>query len=199
VEAEALLRELRDILLIRRLTGLRVLNRYDIEGIDRGLFETCLPVVFYEPQTDDYRFDLPETGALPPLAVEALPGQFDVRAASCEECVQLISRGERPTVRTAKIYLFEGELDADDTLKIQKYLINPVESRKADLGERDTLKQRYDAPPDVEILAGFTAMDEKQAAAFVQNYGLAMDKDDLAFCMDYFRREGRDPSLRIGP
>ena len=88
------------------------------------------------------------------LAVEALPGQFDVRAASCEECVQLVSRGERPTVRTAKLYLLEGNLTADDLLKIKKYVINPVESREADLAEKKTLRQRYDAPADVEMLAG---------------------------------------------
>ncbi|MBN1777277.1 MAG: phosphoribosylformylglycinamidine synthase [Clostridiales bacterium] len=193
-EAKALLKELRDILLIKSLTGLRVLNRYDIEGVDKALFEQCLPIVFYEPQTDDFMFDLPETDARV-LGVEALPGQFDVRAASCEECVQLVSRGERPAVRTAKIYLLEGEPDAEAIEKIKKYLINPVESREADLAEKDTLKQRYDAPGDVEILSGFTAMDEDQIAAFVREYGLAMDADDLRFCMAYFKGEGRDPSL----
>lgn len=198
-EAKALLKELREILLIKSLTGLRMLNRYDIEGIDRALFDQCLPVVFYEPQTDRYMFDLPvETkgeGALRPLAVEALPGQFDVRAASCEECVQLISRGERPAVRTAKLYLLEGALSADELLKIKKYVINPVESREADLAEKKTLQQHYDTPGDVEILSGFTAMDAAQAAAFVKSYGLAMDEDDLKFCVEYFRGEGRDPSL----
>ncbi len=256
VEAKALRHEIRHILLVKNLTGVRILNRYDIEGIDRTLFEQCLPVVFYEPQTDRYFFNLPEEiqkpigkleGTQPfetqsetsdmrggfgtlrskdslrgglavsaadareqarsatsikrqgrfiePLAVEALPGQFDVRAASCEECVQLISRGERPTVRTAKLYLLEGGLNADDLAKITKHLINPVESREADLAEKQTLRQRYDAPADVEVLAGFTAMDGEQAAAFVQSYGLAMDEDDLKFCMDYFKSEDRDPTL----
>ncbi len=199
VEAKALLKELREILLIKSLTGLRILNRYDIEGIDKALFDQCLPVVFYEPQTDAFMLELPAEakapGAPPPLAVEALPGQFDVRAASCEECVQLISRGERPAVRTAKLYLFQGELSADDMLKIKKYVINPVESREADLSEKQTLKQQYDTPDDVEILSGFTAMDGAGIAAFVKNYGLAMDEDDLKFCIAYFRGEGRDPSL----
>ncbi len=198
-EAKALFKELRDILLIKSLTGLRILNRYDIEGVDKALFDQCLPVVFYEPQTDSYRFDLPpETkgeGALRPLAVEALPGQFDVRAASCEECVQLISRGERPTVRTATLYLLEGDLSEAELAKIKNYVINPVESREADLCERETLQQQYDTPEDVEILTGFTTMDATQAAAFVKGYGLAMDADDLRFCMDYFRGEKRDPSL----
>lgn len=204
VEAKALRHEIRHILLVKNLTGVRILNRYDIEGIDRALFTQCLPIVFYEPQTDAHFFTLPldpqnkEKAAMPPklpLAVEALPGQFDVRAASCEECVQLISRGERPAVRTAKLYLLEGQLTADDLLKIKKHLINPVESREADLAEKKTLRQQYDAPADVEILTGFTAMDDAQAAAFVKAYGLAMDADDLNFCIGYFQSEHRDPSL----
>ena len=194
VEAQALRHEIRHILLVKALTGVRILNRYDIEGVDRPLFDQCLPIVFYEPQTDIHTFDLPETNATP-LAVESLPGQFDVRAASCEECVQLVSRGERPAVRTAKLYLLEGDLNADDLARIKKHLINPVESREADLAEKDTLQQRYDAPPDVEVLSGFTAMDETQIVEFVKTYGLAMDEDDLKFCMDYFKRENRDPSL----
>ena len=109
--------------------------------------------------------------------------------------MQLVSRGERPTVRTAKLYLLEGDLSADDLFKIKKHLINPVESREADLEEKDTLQQHYDAPADVEILTGFTEMDEAQTAAFVKSYGLAMDADDLRFCMDYFKAEKRDPSL----
>ena len=198
VEAKALRHEIRHILLIKSLTDVRILNRYDIEGIDKPLFERCLPVVFYEPQTDKYYFKLSIKGQsrfIEPLAVEALPGQFDVRAASCEECVQLISKGERPTVRTAKVYLLEGDMDADELQRIKKHLINPVESREADLAEKETLKQQYDAPADVETLAGFTAMDGEQAAAFVKAYGLAMDADDLAFCMDYFKTEDRDPTL----
>jgi len=198
VEAQALRHEIRHILLIKSLTGVRILNRYDIEGIDRALFEQCLPIVFYEPQTDTYAFSLPEeieTSGVMPLAVEALPGQFDVRAASCEECVQLVSKGDRPTVRTAKLYLLEGGLRAEELERIKKHLINPVESREADLAEKQTLRQPYDAPADVEILTGFTAMDADQIAEFVKNYGLAMDADDLQFCMDYFQKEGRDPSL----
>ncbi|MFH1880013.1 MAG: AIR synthase-related protein, partial [Bacillota bacterium] len=198
VEAKALRHEIRHILLVKNLTDVRILNRYDIEGIDKALFEQCLPVVFYEPQTDSFAFDLPEeinTKGVKPLAVEALPGQFDVRAASCEECVQLVSRGERPTVRTAKIYLPEGNLNADDLRKIRKHLVNPVESREAGLAEKKTLRQHYEIPADVEILAGFTAMDEQRIAAFVQTYGLAMDTDDLNLCVGYFQSERRDPSL----
>ena len=193
-EAKALLAELRDILLVKNLTGLRMLNRYDIEGIDRALFTECLPVVFYEPQTDAFSFAFPETGGVA-LAVEALPGQFDVRAASCEECVQLLSQGERPAVRTAKLYLLEGALSADDLQKIKKYLINPVESREAELQEKQTLRQQYDQPADVETLAGFTEMDGARAAAFVADYGLAMDADDLNLCVEYFRGEHRNPTL----
>lgn len=195
VEAGALLHEIRHFLLMKSVTGVRILNRYDIEGVSRPLFEECLPVVFYEPQLDMHSFCLPHSDAAAVFAVEALPGQFEARAASCEECVQLISRAERPTVRTARVVLLFGDLTNDELARVKKFVINPVESREADLAERDTLRQQFDAPEAVETLAGFTAMDAAQTADFVASYGLAMDADDLAFCRDYFRGERRDPTL----
>ncbi len=194
VEAQGLLREIRHILLMKSVTGVRVLNRYDVEGIDRELFERCMPIVFSEPAVDDTYDRLPE-GADAVIATEYLPGQFDVRAASCEECIQLVSQGERPTVATARVYLLSGSPSAEELARIRKYLINPVESREASLEEKTTLKQRYDAPDTVETLEGFTAMDDDALKAFVRRYGLAMDKDDLALCRAYFQREGRDPTL----
>ena len=194
VEAKALLREIRHILLMKSITGVRVLNRYDIEGVDRALFERCLPVVFFEPQLDTHTFALPETDDAV-FAVESLPGQFDARAASCEECVQLVSRCERPMVRAARVYLLAGTPTAEELARVKKYVINPVESREADLGERETLRQTYATPDAVETLAGFTALEGPAIAAFVARYGLAMDADDLAFCRDYFRGEHRDPTL----
>ena len=194
VEAQGLLKEIRHILLIKSVTGVRVLNRYDVEGIDRALFERCMPIVFSEPQVDVTYDALPE-GADAIIASEYLPGQFDARAASCEECIQLVSRCERPTVRTARVYLFSGTPNAEELARIRKHLINPVESREADLAEKQTLQQQYDAPQTVETLAGFTAMDDAALAGFVKKYGLAMDTDDLAFCREYFKTERRDPTL----
>ena len=130
------------------------------------------------------------------IAVEYLPGQFDARAASCEECIQLVSQGERPTAHGARVSfhgtptLPEVELD-----RIRRHLINPVESREADLAEKETLRQQYDTPETVETLEGFNALDGEEIAAFVQKYGLAMDRDDLAFCQAYFRSEQRDPTI----
>ena len=129
------------------------------------------------------------------FAAEYLPGQYDQRAASCEECIQLVGQCDRPTVRTARVYLLTGTPSADEVARIKKHVINPVESREADLGEKDTLRQQYATPDTVETLHGFTAMNAEEVDAFVKKYGLAMDDDDLAFCRDYFASEHRDPTL----
>ena len=194
VEAEALLKEIREILLIPAVTGVRVLNRYDVEGVDDALFSRCLPVVFSEPQLDLVYEAIP-AGADRVLAVEYLPGQFDQRAASCGECIQLVGQCERPAVRTARVYLFSGNPTEEEMEKIRRHLINPVEAREADLAPRDTLAERYPEPEDVRVLAGFRGMGEEELLPFVREYGLAMDGADLAFCRDYFVKEGRDPTL----
>ncbi len=194
VEAQALLREIREVLLIPSVTGVRLLNRYDIEGVGEALFEKCLPIVFFEPQLDEHFFALPQGGAQV-VAVEYLPGQFDARAASCEECVQLVSQGERPTVRTARVYMIAGAPGEAELARIRRHLINPVECREADLAEKATLQMTAEPPEDVPVLDGFTQMDESAAAQFVRQYGLAMDEADLLFCRDYFRGEQRDPTL----
>jgi len=195
VEAQHLLWEIRHILLIKSVKALRLLNRYDVEGVPEELYHTCIPIVFSEPQVDVTYQALPETTDAV-FAVEYLPGQFDQRADSCAECIQLVGQCARPTVRTAKVYLLSGDMTEEELARIKKHVINPVESREADLAEKDTLQQRYDAPDHVETLHGFTAMDEAQVDAFVKKYGLAMDDDDLAFCRDYFAtQEHRDPTL----
>lgn len=194
VEAQGLLQEIRQILLIKSVSGVRLLQRYDVEGVSRELFERCMPVVFSEPPVDTTYDALPE-GAGATVAVEYLPGQFDARAASCEECIQLAGQCERPTVRTARVYLLEGAPAQDELARIRRYLVNPVESREASLEEKATLRQRYDAPASVESLEGFIRLDGSAAGDFVKRYGLAMDADDLAFCRDYFQAEGREPTL----
>ncbi len=194
VEAKNLLWEIRHILQIKSVTGLRLLNRYDVEGVADELYEKCLPIVFSEPQVDVTYTKLPE-GAKAVFAVEFLPGQYDQRAASCEECIQLVGQCDRPTVRSARVYLLDGDFTADELARVKKHVINPVESRETDLAEKETLQQVYDTPDSVETLHGFTTMDMEQVQAFVAKYGLAMDKDDLAFCRDYFASEKRDPTL----
>ena len=194
VEANGLLWEIRHILQIKSITGLRLLNRYDVEGVADDLYEKCLPIVFSEPQVDVTYTALPE-GAKAVFAVEFLPGQYDQRAASCEECIQLVGQCDRPTVRSARVYLLDGDFTEDELARVKKHVINPVESREADLAEKETLQQVYETPDSVETLTGFTTMDMEQVQDFVKKYGLAMDKDDLAFCRDYFASEHRDPTL----
>ena len=194
VEAAHLLSEIHGLMDIKSVTSLRLLNRYDIEGIDRALFKTCMPIVFFEPQLDN-AYDAFSFPGGTVFAVESLPGQFDQRADSCAECIQLISQGERPAVRTAKVYILGGNPSEEDIRQIKKYVINPVESREASLELRDTLKMDYPEPEDIEVLHGFRKLDRDAVGEFVRKYGLAMDADDLLFCQDYFLSENRDPTL----
>lgn len=192
-EARALLAEIREFLLIKSVSSLRVLNRYDVENIDKDVFHACISTVFSEPQTDKVLFELPEGGHV--FAVEYLPGQFDQRADSCAQCIQFVSGGERPLVRTAKVYILEGNISEDELSTIKKYLINPVESREASLELPATLDIPYEFPADVPVLDGFLDLDEDGLRSFISDYGLAMDFEDIKFCQQYFREEGRCPTL----
>ena len=193
-EARQLHNELTTLLGIRSLTGLRLLNRYDVEGISEELFRQCAGTVFSEPPVDDTCSELPAHQG-PAFAVEYLPGQFDQRADSAAECIQLISQGERPLVRSAKVYLLEGALTGGEVEEIKKYVINPVEAREASLETRATLQMAYAVPGAVATLTGFNQLDEAGLKAFVAEKGLAMDYGDIKFCQDYFRSEQRDPTI----
>ena len=192
-EAQRALEEFNALPGVSGLTGLRLLNRYDVEGVDAALFEKCLPVVFSEPQVDDVFYELPESDAV--FAVEYLPGQFDQRADSCAECIQLISGAERPSVLSAKVYLLYGEVDEAALAAVKHSVINPVESREAALAARETLAADYPEPPDVKRVEGFTKLDRAGLEALIAEMGLAMDADDAEFCRAYFERAGRDPSV----
>ena len=160
VEAAGLKNELTSLLGIKELSGLRLLNRYDVEGIDEALFDQCSTTVFSEPPVDNTYAQLPEhEGAA--FAVEYLPGQFDQRADSAAECIQLISQGERPLVRSARVYLLEGTLTDEQVAEIKKYVINPVEAREASLDTKATLKMEYPVPTAVATLEGFNELDEE--------------------------------------
>ncbi|MBQ9003784.1 MAG: phosphoribosylformylglycinamidine synthase [Eggerthellaceae bacterium] len=196
VEAKQLAHELREILGIKGLSGLRLLNRYDVEGIDDDLFATCVDYVFSEPQSDRTYSKLPSTRNAVVFAVEALPGQFDQRAASASECIQLISQGERPEVRNAKVYILKGKLSDEDIAAVKRYVINPVEAREASLEPVATLAQEFPEPAPVEIIDGFTELDDAGLASFIADRGLAMDLADISFCQQYFRdEEKRDPTI----
>ena len=195
VEARQLSHELRHTLGIAGITGLRLLNRYDVEGISDELFAQCVPTVFSEPQSDNVLYDLPDFGQDLVFAVEYLPGQFDQRADSASECVQLISQGERPLVRSAKVYAIAGQLAPADVEAIKHYVINPVEAREASLEPRQTLKTVQPEPPMVEKLAGFLDLTDTQLQEFIDDRGLAMDLADIKFCQKYFAGEGRVPTI----
>ena len=194
VEANGLKNELTGLLGIRSLTGLRLLNRYDVEGIDQALFDQCVSTVFSEPPVDNTYAQLPEHEGTA-FAVEYLPGQFDQRADSAAECIQLISQGERPLVRSARVYLLEGALTDEQLAEIKKYVINPVEAREASLDKKATLKMEYPVPTAVAVLDGFNQLDEEGLKKFIDENGLAMDLGDIKFCQEYFRSEQRDPTI----
>ncbi len=193
-EARALFNEATSLLGIKNLTGVRVINRYDAENISAELFQYAKATVFSEPQLDIVTENIDADGGYV-FATEYLPGQFDQRADSAAQCIQIISKGDRPTVRSAKVYVLYGELTDSDIAEIKKYVINPVESREATLETYETLKADFNIPTEVETLTGFNKLDRKGLEDFVKNYGLAMDADDIEFCQNYFKSEDRDPTI----
>ncbi len=193
-EADSLLREIKDFLQIEGLSAVRVLNRYDAENIEESLFDYAVNTVFSEPQVDDVSYEVP-TGEVV-FAVEPLPGQYDQRADSAAQCIQIISQGNRPTIRTAKVYVLTGDLTQENITAIKKHVINAVESREASLEKPQTLAVEYAAPQTVATVDGFIAMDEAALAALLDKLGLAMDLDDLKFLQNYFKNEEhRDPTI----
>ena len=193
-EAQALLSDIRTNLQITELTGLRLLNRYDVEQMDQDLFDACRQTVFSEPQVDMTYDALPDHNG-PVFATEYLPGQFDQRADSCAQCIQIVSQKERPLVRTAKVYLLSGTLTDAQVDSIKKYVINPVESREASLEPAVTLQEKYDIPTEVDTLHPFISLDDAGLEQMLHTYGLAMDLDDLKLCRSYFAQENRDPTV----
>ncbi len=198
VEARKVYRELREQLGIETLTGVRILYRYDVDRIERAVFEQAARTVFSEPMCDNYYEEQMPTveGEHTVLAVEALPGQFDQRADSCAQCIQLLAGCDRPLVSAATVYVLLGALSREQTEQIARYLINPVETRRAGTEKPETLERTYAVPTSVPTLEGFRSQDRDGLAATLERYSLAMDLDDLAFLQAYFRdQEGRDPTL----
>ncbi len=223
-EAEALRKDIRDILLVKGLRDIRVLNRYDVEwepsigdpGEGDARFREAVRFVLSEPQLDLTYFsleaakagmadigmagsgDTAKTGIADPdhvFCVEFLPGQFDQRADSAEQCIQILTQGARPRVRSARLYLLYGELSSGEIDIIKKFVINPVEAREADLSALETLDMPYTIPDDVRSVEGFLTMDEEGLEGFLRANGLAMDLPDIQFCQKYFREEGRNPTM----
>ncbi|MDO4568081.1 MAG: phosphoribosylformylglycinamidine synthase [Clostridia bacterium] len=186
----AFLEDIQGFLGIRSVHGVRIIKRYDVEGIDEELLERCKRTVFSEPQTDVLLPQLEDDGAFT-FAVEYLPGQFDQRADSAAQCIQLISRAERPVVRTATVYKLYGEVSPMERELIAAYLINPIESREASLELPQTLSAQVDAPSPPAVVA----LRDSSNQELIRNYGLAMNSDDLDVVRRCFDDMRRDPTL----
>ncbi len=197
VEAQGILKDLKENLQIKELTNVIVLNRYDVSNIDDETYEKAKKTIFSEPQVDDYFDETYEFSKSDKVfAVEYLPGQFDQRANSLEECLQIISEGNRPTAKSAKVYILQGNISDEEVDKIKKYLINSVDSREAGLNKPDTLEDNMEEPEDVKVVDGFINMTEEDEKVFYEKYGFAMDLADLKFCQKYFKEvEKRDPTM----
>ena len=193
-DARSLLSEAKQLPGVEHLERVRILNRYDVEHITPELFDYAVKTVFSEPQVDLVTREADTDGASV-FAVEYLPGQFDQRADSAAQCIQIISQGERPDVRTARVYLLYGALTDAELAAVKKHVINPVDSREASLALPETLEIRYEIPTEVETLTGFCARSDEELAQLIEERGLAMDLDDIRFCRDYFRTEQRDPTI----
>ncbi|MCL2487783.1 MAG: phosphoribosylformylglycinamidine synthase, partial [Oscillospiraceae bacterium] len=197
VEAQALLADLRDNLGIKSIRRLRLLARYDVEGLTPPEFARAKEIVFSEPNVDTgYEEDFPAGEGCRLLITEYLPGQFDLRADSAAQCIQLLIGGELPKVAAARVTVFEGGLSDKDMARIKKYLINPVESREASPDKPESLGLTAPPPPPVARVDGFIGWDTEELEQYRQAESYAMSREDMAFCQRYFKEEEqRNPTL----
>ena len=196
VDGAATLSDLNVALGVKSVESVRVINRYDAEGLTEEDFKRAVPTVFSEPPVDDVYFELPKLSENERMfAVEFLPGQFDQRADSAAQCIQMLCKGERPDVKYAKIYVLSGKITDEEFEHIKHYLINAVESRECGFEEKQTLKVSYTIPTEVETLDGFINKTDAELDEFIKKYGLAMDNGDIKFCQEYFKKENRNPTI----
>lgn len=198
VEASGVLSNLKTSLMSDAVSGVRILNRYDLENISEEDYKNARFGILSEPQVDHfYEEDAPSpTEDEWVLAVEYLPGQFDQRADSCAQCIQLSTCKDRPDVRSARVYYIKGNLTESDKKKIKETLINPVEAREATLEKPETIVQSYPKPDLPKVMEGFVNLDEAGLKELHDSLGLAMDEADLAFLQDYFKNtEKRNPTI----
>ncbi|RCX17136.1 phosphoribosylformylglycinamidine synthase [Anaerobacterium chartisolvens] len=197
IEAQGLYRDLKFNLGVGGLEAVRIVNRYDIEGISEEEYIKSKNTIFSEPPVDvvfDESFELQGEARL--IAIEYLPGQYDQRADSASQCIQILTGGERPSSRVAKLIIVQGNISEDDYNKIKNYCINPVECQEAQTDKPLTLDMEVKLPPDVKVLEGFTAMPEEKLELMMKDMGFAMSLEDLMFCRDYFKNtERRDPTV----
>ena len=197
VVAKQTLWDIRHNLGMRSVTDLRYIVRYDIEGLTREEYDKAKGIVLSEPNADViYEEKLPVEDGWRVFAMEYLPGQYDQRGDSAEQCIQLLTQGERCKVLTARVIALQGELTDEEQKKVEDYLINPVESRLASLDKPETLDMETPVPDDVKRVDGFIGWNDDEMAQYYGTMGFAMTLDDLKFCRDYFRdTEHRDPSV----
>lgn len=197
VEGEKLLRDIKVNLGITRLDSLRLVNRYDIMGISEKQYYESRNTIFSEPTVDQvYDEELDVQGYDTVFAIEYLPGQYDQRADSAAQCIQILTEQEKPMVKTAKVIILKGEITKSELDKIKEYCINSVDSREAELVKPKTLQQGFNEAEQVSIVEGFISMNEQNLLEFLKSNNLAMSFLDLKFCRDYFREtEKRNPSI----
>ena len=196
VEAHGLLADLRNNLGMSNLTGMRIVNRYDVMGLSDEEFAMAKQLVLSEPPVDNVvEEELPLAAGEAAFAVELLPGQYDQREDFAEQCIQLITQKERPMVAAAKVYVLEGKLTAEEVEKIKAYCINPIEAREAEQAKPETLISTCEEPEKVKSVTGFLTMSKEEAEALRQSMGLAMSLDDLLWCQKYFNEEHREPTI----
>ena len=197
IEASQLFNDVKENLEISNLEGLRILYRYDIEGISDEAFKVAEKTVFSEPPVDtvyNEKVDFAEDEVC--FGMEYLPGQYDQRADSAMQCIQIISGDDNAIVNAAKIFVLKGKLTIEDIEKVKKYCINPVDSREAAIEKPESLKMKLNIPDSVETVTGFINMSEEEILEYRLSLGLAMSEADILFCQDYFKNtEKRDPSI----
>ena len=197
LEARALKKDLIESLHIDTIENLRILNRYDIEGIDGEVYENAAKTIFSEPNLDIvYHETLEFNEGERVFAIEYLPGQYDQRGDWAAQCIQIVNEGNRPEINTAKLYILTGNITDEQFDKIKDYIINPVDSREASLEKTESLKMETEMPTEVEILDGFIDLNEEGLKVFLKNNGLAMTLGDLAHVQGYFKNtEKRNPTI----
>ena len=195
-EAKRMLADLQENLLIKGLTDINIFHRYDVAGLDDAAFEAAKTMIFSEPPVDAVYDELPVKEGDTVLAIEYLPGQYDQRADSAMQCLQMLTMQNDSLVRTARVVVLSGALSDEDVAAIKHYCINPVEAREASLDPVDTLEMAWEQPADVAVIEGFMTMDDAALKELSAHMGLAMSFDDLKFCQTYFgEEEKRNPTV----
>ena len=196
IEAGQTLDDLRENVGITALEDLRIINRYDAQGLSEEEFKTAVGTILSEPNLDNVYYELSIPADWRYFATEYLPGQYDQRADSAAQCIQLLTAGERPDILSAKVIAVKGDITDEEFEKIKSYIINPVESRVASLDLPETLDIKSDVPADIVRINGFIEKNDDEIAEYHAAMGFAMSVADLCWVRDYFKNdENRDPSL----